>query len=519
MRPRKTKLKRNKRGTFTKEIGYLNPVKKSQPKFNLGTDEKDAEVRQSRIMELFEDCTRILGKPMWTSFALYAAKLIAKGKYQIPYAPQWEVLNYIWDDPSVEDKCAEYVQMLRVEQARYPSIQIIASDHDMYDYGVALNSAYENVLINKMDSDLKELGVIPHNRKASDKLISGTLHEALDAYIEIDIKKSGLKLEDGTLKFSQRKRIQYAKTLKEQHLDQSLMELSSYDAVAQLHKHWQNRPEYEPGKRYKTTSALHRYKELVRFLKWLNLTTEFQWEMPRGADQIKINFVEFESDHQNVDLLRKNVYTPEQLGLIASYASDMDLLLLYVGVNCAFGAAEIGRLIVGDILLNHKHEYAERLHFETTSRDSFVRLIRPKSKMFGEWLLWPETAEILKWAIERAKKLGTPYIVSRSTGSMLYQEQSQNPQAGFANRWSKLIKRVQKDHPEFPHLPYGSLRDTLPDTLRHQKADNLASICLAHKTAYKPDNLLDAYGNKPFGRLHTAIRELHDYFKPMFHSK
>lgn len=519
MRPRKTTLKRNKRGTFAREIGYLNPVKKTQPKFNLGTDQKDAEVRQSRIMELFEDCTRILGKPMWTSFALYAAKLIAKGKYQIPYAPQWEVLNYILDDPSVEDKCAEYVQMLRVEQARYPSIQIIASDQEMYDYGVALNSSYENDLINKMDSDLKELGVIPHSRKASDKLISGTLHEALDAYIEIDIKKSGLKLEDGTLKFSQRKRIQYANTLKDQHPDQSLMELSSYDAVLQLHKHWQNRPEYESGKRYKTTSALHRYKELVRFLKWLNLTTEYQWEMPRGADQIKINFVEFESDHQNVDLLRKNVYTPEQLGLIAKYASKMDLLLLYVGVNCAFGAAEIGRLIVGDILLNHNHEYAERLHFETTSKDSFVRLIRPKSKMFGEWLLWPETAEILRWGVQHANQLETPYIVCRSTGTMLYQEKNQNPQAGFANRWNKLIKRVQKDHADFFHLPYGTLRDTLPDILRHKKEDTLASICLAHKTSYKPDNLLDAYGNKPFGRLHTAIRELHDYFKPMFVSK
>jgi len=135
--------------------------------------------------------------------------------------------------------------------------------------------------------------------------------------------------------------------------------------------------------------------------------------------------------------------------------------------------------------------------------------------MFGEWILWKETAEILEWAISRANQIGTPFLIVKKTGERIYNEKSKNPQAATASCWRKLVRRAQKTHPELPFLPYGSLRDTLPDTLRHRGEDTLASICLAHKTAFKADNLLEAYGNKPFGRLHDAIRDLRGQFKPM----
>jgi hypothetical protein len=67
-----------------KEVGYLDRAKRRQPQFNLGTNEKEAEKRLARIQELFDDCQRYTGLPVWTNFGLYAAKLIAKGIYQIP---------------------------------------------------------------------------------------------------------------------------------------------------------------------------------------------------------------------------------------------------------------------------------------------------------------------------------------------------------------------------------------------------------------------------------------------------
>ena len=84
-RTRKTKLNKNSRGLIPKEVGYLDRVKQRQPKFNLGSDEKEAEKRLNRIQELFDDSQRATGLPIWTGFALNAAKLIARGIYQIPF--------------------------------------------------------------------------------------------------------------------------------------------------------------------------------------------------------------------------------------------------------------------------------------------------------------------------------------------------------------------------------------------------------------------------------------------------
>jgi hypothetical protein len=39
---------------------------------------------------------------------------------------------------------------------------------------------------------------------------------------------------------------------------------------------------------------------------------------------------------------------------------------------------------------------------------------------------------------------------------------------------------------------------------------------MAHGSPFHGDSLLDCYGNKPFGRLHTALREIHAYFAPVF---
>lgn len=72
---------------------------------------------------------------MWTAFGLYAGKLIAKGTYQIPYSPDWEQLGSL---ETVEEKCATYVQMLRLEQNRHPSLHIVPSDEEMYAGGVEI---------------------------------------------------------------------------------------------------------------------------------------------------------------------------------------------------------------------------------------------------------------------------------------------------------------------------------------------------------------------------------------------
>src|SRR5205807_1362583 len=79
-----------------------------------------------------------------------------------------------------------------------------------------------------------------------------------------------------------------------------------------------------------------------------------------------------------------------------------------------------------------------------------------------------------------------------------------------------LLARVHKSDKDFPTLPFGTLRDTVPDLLRRDYDGELAALCLCHGSPCKADTLLDCYANKPFGRLHTAMRQIRARFLPVF---
>ena len=85
--------------------------------------------------------------------------------------------------------------------------------------------------------------------------------------------------------------------------------------------------------------------------------------------------------------VHKHTYYPEQLALIAERLDDFGKMCLAVGLNCAMGAAELGRLTREDFLPNYQHEFQRKLKFKSTSEDSFCREFRPKTKIFGEWIL------------------------------------------------------------------------------------------------------------------------------------
>ena len=75
------------------------------------------------------------------------------------------------------------------------------------------------------------------------------------------------------------------------------------------------------------------------------------------------------------------------------------------------------------------------------------------------------------------------------------------------------MDRVREKHPDFPRLPFGSLRDLLPSILRRDYSDEIASLAVQHGEV-SDDDLLNAYANLPFKRLFEATRDLRDYFAP-----
>jgi hypothetical protein len=480
--------------------------KRRQHRFNLGTDRKEAERRLAKIRELYDENCRVVREDRWSPLALSYAEEIAKGRHRITYFPPPPEL-------CIEDPVTDYAQMIQVDRDRFPSLDLVPSDPVLYAESV--RRGQHDVVkgrLRELEAEMSELGALTSKHSLPEELIPGSLHEALDEYAKT-VHTHNVRPGSTDLAPYGRLRLARIKRFKQVHDDIPLHALN-YDACSGMAAYWRNRPDGQRG----TTSrdnARHHLGELVRFFKWLDTTETYRWRMPRGLERIDRKIPKTDSE-KKLSVITKAVYSPGQLAIINRHATPIERLLLYLGLNCAMGAAELGRLAAKDILLDHSHEFAERLHFSSSDEDAFIRFLRPKTGVFGEWLVWPETARMIRWGLERSRRIGSDLLLVSERGMPWYREHATNAQYHFANAWTRLLRRVWKSEPEFPVLPFGTLRDTLPDVLRHRESDELASICLAHGQPFHGDNLLECYGNRPYGRLHEALRRLHAHFAPVF---
>ena len=507
MASRNRDLRPDPHGRYRPYLGWKvgEDGKRRQHRFNLGTDKREAERRFAKIRELYDDNCRFVREDTWSPLALSFAEEIAQGRIRISYLPPPPEL-------CIDDPVTDYAQMIRVERDRFPSLDLIPSDPTLYAESVRRSEGMVKGRMRDLEAELKELGAIGSGESLPEQLIPGSLHEALDRYEE-SIRSHNVRPGSTDLAPYGRLRLARVKRFKQAHDDIPLHALN-YDACTAMAAYWRGRPTGQRG----TTSrdnARHHIGELMRFFKWLDSTEMYRWRMPRGLEHIDRKIPKTDSE-KKLSVITKRVYTAGQLATINRHATPIERLLLYVGLNCAMGAAELGRLTAKDILLDHRHEYAERLHFESTDGDGFIRFLRPKTGVFGEWLLWPETARMVRRGLERSRRIGSELLLVSDRGMPWYREHATNAQYHFANTWSRLLERVRKSEPEFPTLPFGTLRDTLPDLLRHRESDELASLCLAHGQPFHGDNLLECYGNRPYGRLHEALRRMHAPFAPVF---
>ena len=104
-----------------------------QPRFNLGTDRKEAERRLARIKDLYEDNCRIMRADLWSPQALSFAKILARGE-RIVY-PTYE------DVKDEEDPLLEFAQSYHSIKQVYPSVDFDL-DLDLYAESLRHNSQY-----------------------------------------------------------------------------------------------------------------------------------------------------------------------------------------------------------------------------------------------------------------------------------------------------------------------------------------------------------------------------------------
>ena len=510
MAARKQAIKPDDKGRYRPRIGWVvEHDARVQPRFNLGSERREAEVRYARLLKLYDDDCKAHGQHEWTLRGLEYARRVAAGATAIEYSPNRGDDNY---DPTVV--LPEYASKVNLDRDRFPSLDLRPSDPLAYSASAARADGYVAERVRELEAELRQMHALIGKDGLPATLEAGTFHEALDAYAET-IRRDCQKLDGGVLKPYPRLRLARVERFKREHQDRPLARLT-HDGCSALIAHWRNRPATRRSTRSSRDSARHHVHELLQFCRWLDATDLYRWELPRGLLAVSRKIDRLEAE-KKLTAITKTVYTPEQLAVLNRHATPLERAALLCGLNFAMGAAELGRLVAGDFAIRQPHPLAAQLRCETTPNDTFLRRLRPKTEVFGEWLAWPETVVMVEWLIGRAATAGTDVLfVREGSGQPLYNEAATNAQAGFANIWTRLLDRVQKSDPAFPRLPFGSLRDTLPEVLRQDYSDELASMAIAHGKPARGDSLLECYSNKPFGRFHAAVRKLRRHFEPMF---
>ena len=160
-------------------------------------------------------------------------------------------------------------------------------------------------------------------------------------------------------------------------------------------------------------------------------------------------------DKKNLSYITQELFSVEELKKLVSTGSTIQKLIATWCLNCAHGAAEIGRVTWGDLYLDQDHPWrSQGLKIETGG--SWTGFLRHKTDVVGWWKLWPETIALLQtWKREAEQILQRPVkkndrLLITQAGEDMYKDKSKNGQSKFA--------KVFADHRELAkvsNMPLG----------------------------------------------------------------
>ena len=497
--------KPDSRGRIRPVVGLLANGQKAR--FTVGNDQTspaEANRRLDLIRSLYESQCDRFHLTFWIEWTRRVAATIACGQPITDAA--------IGDADHLEYRAGA------IEQLKDWGIPVVVNDAKAHGEGLQIHNKQIAAVVQQMVKDelarqhdvrgaVAQTATLPADPLAMAE--TSSFHQVLDAY-SAHREKTGSRDENDNLKLRIHKSRDRVRYLKQHHDDMPLWKLQ-LPVIEVIASYWRNRPKTRKGNRCSVDHAREMLKEFWRFLNWLDSHPNYRWHKPRNVDRIKRYPDPLPEDESGEAFQTDSVptYTSQQLATIASHTDDFGKALIGVCVNAAFGQSEIGQWPTSLFRLWACHPDADKIHFESSTNDSWITGKRPKTRKYGEHLLWPQVARAVEPFLD-----GRPVLPMTRTGARWYRTHSKNPQTAFYNWWKKLIAKVQSTDPEFIYLPFGSLRDTLPNVLRSQYSDDVASLALQHG-GYTDDPLLKCYTNQPFRKLFICTRELEAYFKPL----
>lgn len=339
----------------------------------------------------------------------------------------------------------------------------------------------------------EELSILrPTNQATGPKLA-----EALDAYlVNVQTKKREM---DGTVSDFGGLVGRRIKNMKEHLADKDItLDKVNIKFLDEWLTCWENRPTGKRGGPVSKLWAEGIIATIRAFVRWLNMSDDFAWEKLRQYEVTPITVKDTEEELARTP--SRNRYKRSELPALYEYASPRERVFILLALNCGFGEGEISTLARNEIVFGDEKSYIKRR--------------RRKTKVFTQWLLWPETVEALKWYLAKVRpKSDSLYVFISEKGRPIKERTKGNNRSQYiANGWERVYKRIVKDRPDFFKLSFNKLRKTGSNWIRMKYEKELADLYLGHGKK----EVVDAYTEKKFGPMFQATRHYRKVIGPMF---
>jgi len=362
-------------GQYRRDLGWkkTSSGNRSQQRFYLGRDQGAAGLAERRLVQFWEAIERYFEEERdgeecrWEAWSLALAKQIADGAMVVTA-----------DVP-------DHIQV----QVEHEGVIVVAGWHNLLKEYFGAICGIEMVGANQAEELLTRRGqfhfdmgkpILEATGKAAPT--GETLHQAIDAYIDYlhRVHQTAEKIVSQTGK----KQGERAVRMKRHHPDFPLYDLTA-KKIEEILFYWGKRPLDASEKRYSRDTCKNQLILIRAFLRWLH-RSDFQWKLPADYlfPRIKIEWVTTEVAGE----IRKRTFTLREVGILWQHATPPERVFISLGLNCGFGAGEIGTLAEAEI------------------NGKFIERLRHKTKVFGAWWLYPITREAIAWARKRKEVLG-----------------------------------------------------------------------------------------------------------------
>ncbi len=415
--------------------------------------------------------------PAWDETTLLIAKAVGKGLFKVVIQPPSDVKDG-FDLAVLIADLRNYFPQIQINLPAELTAAAKDASQEFIDRAEA-EAETERVRHRAEMREIKEYAAAYEGKIRTQE----TLHDALDAYVEWlhrehqdeagDTTATGIKQGERAIRVKR-------------HVDDMPLSDFGLEQIDALFDYWRKRPRQKNDQKKKngqpfSHSVCKNTITLIKhFIRWLHKERSMPWKRPVDLDlgeRIKIT-------KDNNPKFQAETYDLEEVKTLWTHATRFEKKLLLFALNFAASISEISTL-------DWQHV-----------KDGFVRRLRPKTKVYAEFVIW----DLTRQAMGEAKSEGP--VLLNGLGNPLLSKTKGKQSRQIKNAWDRLLKRVRKHHKDFRVMGFHGIRRTAIQLVRNESDGETAGVFASHGKPVPQDKLIGLYSNPLFLNVFEAQKKV-----------